>query len=320
MVDLSALPEVLVGYYAAKGAFPQEVARLKKAIARIGGPALENLASRIKSNTAERKAISDINAEIIAAARNQALQIAADEGRVGRAIAHNVEDLIHKQSNREKILHLAVEQLSSNQDIENPDDEAKNDDDWLNAFSDMAAQKSNPDIQALWAKILAGEIRKPKSFSLQSLRLLSAIDADDAQMIHEILGLTINKTFIFRSNLIEDLTNFLKCEEIGILIGVSGKLNRTYNAPQPPLEGTLADPMSSIFFESFRSKVVVNFPPRPPGSKELIHIPQFNLTRFGRELLDLSPHLSCRPDYDEDFHRFLMQNGGTVNVLEMKIF
>ena len=313
MVDLSALPEVLVGYYAAKGAFPQEVARLKKAIARIGGPALENLASRIKSNTAERKAISDINAEIIAAARNQALQIAADEGRVGRAIAHNVEDLIHKQSNREKILHLAVKQLSMLPSIENRDDQVKNDDDWLNAFSDMAAQKSNPDIQALWAKILAGEIRKPKSFSLQSLRLLSAIDAEDAALIHDILGLSIAYkhalgvgSFIFKFPAGQYIDKYLQCESLGILIGTSGRITEDFKC-----DGVL------VFWTS-KTKIVANFDFNSIASNQIIQIDSFPLTRFGKELRTLSSDLTCDPDYESQFVEFLERKGAKVQREQIK--
>ena len=41
-------------------------------------------------------------------------------------------------------------------------------DDWLNAFETEARQKSTEEMQAFFGKILAGEIRKPGTFSRQS--------------------------------------------------------------------------------------------------------------------------------------------------------
>ena len=63
------------------------------------------------------------------------------------------------------------------------DEEAGTDDDprhleqdWLTHFASYAEKASAEDVRILWAKVLAGEIRKTGSFSLSSLRLLSELD------------------------------------------------------------------------------------------------------------------------------------------------
>ena len=44
--------------------------------------------------------------------------------------------------------------------------------DWLNEFRGIACKKSSEDAQNLFSKVLAGEIRKPGSFSLRATNYL----------------------------------------------------------------------------------------------------------------------------------------------------
>jgi hypothetical protein len=83
-------------------------------------------------------------------------------------------------ADREQVGRLALEHLNANAPTGagacvQPGADATSDieDDWLNAFSDHVAAKSDAEIQSRRVKILANEIRKPRSFSLQSLRLLA---------------------------------------------------------------------------------------------------------------------------------------------------
>ncbi|MGA2296771.1 MAG: DUF2806 domain-containing protein [FCB group bacterium] len=50
------------------------------------------------------------------------------------------------------------------------------DDDWITRFFGYAKNISNQEIQIIWSKILAGEIRKPGSFSYLTLNVLQNID------------------------------------------------------------------------------------------------------------------------------------------------
>ena len=63
--------------------------------------------------------------------------------------------------------------------------------DWLNYFSDIAAQKSDPEMQRLMGRILAGEIRKPGSFSPMTINVLSTLTPAIAQKFEQLCSVTV---------------------------------------------------------------------------------------------------------------------------------
>lgn len=64
--------------------------------------------------------------------------------------------------------------------------------DWLNYFSDIAAQKSDPEMQHLMGKILAGEIRKPGSFSPMTVNALSTLTTTIAQKFEQLCSVALD--------------------------------------------------------------------------------------------------------------------------------
>ena len=55
-------------------------------------------------------------------------------------------------------------------------------DDWLNTFENEACQKSSEEMQERFARILAGEIKRPGSFSISAIKLLGQIDTKTASI------------------------------------------------------------------------------------------------------------------------------------------
>ncbi len=55
-------------------------------------------------------------------------------------------------------------------------------DDWLNTFENEACQKSSEEMQERFARILAGEIKRPGSFSIRAIKLLGQIDSKTASI------------------------------------------------------------------------------------------------------------------------------------------
>lgn len=53
-------------------------------------------------------------------------------------------------------------------------------DDWLSTFENESCHKSSEEMQERFARILAGEIKKPGSFSIRTIKLLGQIDSDIA--------------------------------------------------------------------------------------------------------------------------------------------
>ena len=55
-------------------------------------------------------------------------------------------------------------------------------DDWLNTFENEACQKSSEEMQERFARILAGEIERPGTFSIRAIKLLGQIDSETASI------------------------------------------------------------------------------------------------------------------------------------------
>jgi uncharacterized repeat protein (TIGR03899 family) len=82
-----------------------------------------------------------------------------------------------KQLNLESVTSYAAEQLKD----EPPVSDEPVDEDWKTRFFNIAEEVSNDEMQALWGRILAGEIKKPKSFSLRTLELLKNLSREEAE-------------------------------------------------------------------------------------------------------------------------------------------
>ena len=55
-------------------------------------------------------------------------------------------------------------------------------DDWLSTFENEACHKSSEEMQERFARILAGEIKRPGSFSIRTIKLLGQIDSNLASI------------------------------------------------------------------------------------------------------------------------------------------
>ncbi|AWI26867.1 DUF2806 domain-containing protein [Flavobacterium pallidum] len=87
-----------------------------------------------------------------------------------------------RQLNIENITYKVAEQLQNETHVS----EENLDDDWISRFFDTVQDISNDDMQILWSRILYGEIKRPKSFSLRTLEFLKNLSQDDAKLLKKI--------------------------------------------------------------------------------------------------------------------------------------
>lgn len=139
-----------------------------------------------------------------------------------RAIDRLLIQEVRKQNNIEKVLQVAYNETVNEQEVS---DEPVNDD-WLNRFFNYAEDVSNKDMQTIWGKILAGEIKQPNSYSIRVLELLKNITKSEADIFVKISQFIVSGTngeFIFKlstdamSSLGITFNEILLCTEIGIL-------------------------------------------------------------------------------------------------------
>ena len=74
------------------------------------------------------------------------------------------------------------------------------DDDWLFRWRNSASTVSSEELQALWGRILAGEIKSPGSFSLRTLEFLKNLSHTEALEITKVSPFVIDGDVIFRGN------------------------------------------------------------------------------------------------------------------------
>lgn len=87
-----------------------------------------------------------------------------------------------KQQNIESVVSNAYVELD---DIDNVSD-IPVEEDWISEFFDCVANVSAEKMQILWGKLLAGEVKKPGSFSLRTLEILKRLSLQEANSFKEI--------------------------------------------------------------------------------------------------------------------------------------
>ena len=147
---------------------------------------------------------------------------------------------MRKQKNIENVVSEAKGILMD----ENEVSEEEVNEDWLMRFFNSIQDISNEDMQRLWGKVLAGEIKNPNSFTLRSLDTLSKITKHEATLFEELRPYIINyrgTLAILNNREINEKYNvsyakIVEMSECG-LIDSSGSMQLTLSvAPQYPLE------------------------------------------------------------------------------------
>lgn len=136
------------------------------------------------------------------AAEAAAKKFETDEELVERTINHFGQKLFKEQLNREKVAAKAIEELKNDPPTQDSDSEI--DEDWLSMFSRIAEQKSNTDVQLFLAKILAGEIRKPGSYSPQTIQILSTLSQSVARIFQSFCDVSFSQGLVGIAGVITD--------------------------------------------------------------------------------------------------------------------
>jgi len=160
------------------------ISRLIGAGVDIPSAWLQGVSEGIRDKTAGRSLVTKALAQ-------QTADIAvSDPALLERAKEAFVSGLMTKQANRETIASKTLDELGR-EDI--PGDTPIVDPDWMNTFSSKSELASSENIQNMWARILAGEIRKPGKFSLSTLRFISELDKETAAHFEKLSPYVFNR-------------------------------------------------------------------------------------------------------------------------------
>ena len=102
------------------------------------------------------------------------------------------------QLNIENVVYHAYEELKNDDEVS---DEPVNDD-WILRFFNSIENIGNEELQKIWGRILAGEIKKPNSYSYRALTILKDMTQQEIEIFQKVAKLAINadNKFLFISD------------------------------------------------------------------------------------------------------------------------
>lgn len=112
----------------------------------------------------------------------------AEIGILNRIEQRLLNKEIKRQKNIENISRIAVTQEVEEKDVSDDPLNA----DWVTRFFNIAQDISDEEMQNLWGRILAGEVAKPKSYSLRTLELLKNLSKEEAEIFSKFGNFAIH--------------------------------------------------------------------------------------------------------------------------------
>ena len=256
--------------------------RTLAAFDRFFGSLIDIPVSKLEAIAKRTRARDEQEIALIASETSAALNAIQKNEKLEAAVAENfLLKNTRRMTNKMKVAHKAISLIKDSEfSSEEISERIEMDDDWLNHLEEYVEKASSERMQNLWARVLAGEIRKPQSFSLTTLRFLSELDQKIATLFEITTKNWMNwrgDGFIFKPEMEimrnETLLDLTFLEEVGLLQEVNGNLNITYN---PGKDG---------FVYVYEGNFLLKFAP----AKEKIEIPVIRITRIGREVMDILP-------------------------------
>lgn len=160
-----------------------------RAVAALVGATVALPIEWLQGRVRESRALSEGRARVIdKMAREAAKRIGEEDEIADRAVQFFGERVLREQRTREGILRQALEDVRTTP----PTEEAEQliDEDWLEMFARHAESKTQTDVQRYFARVLAGEIRKPGTFSAETIEILSKLSAEAGRLFQGLCNLT----------------------------------------------------------------------------------------------------------------------------------
>ena len=246
---------------------------------------------------------------IIAKARSDAREyLVSQDAEIHGTAEFTREDIIQRiefqerkqLTNIKSVVEGAADELG---DKEVADHEP--DPDWTARFFDYVQDVSSEDMQKIWAKILAGEVKSQGRTSLRTLNTLRNMTKRDAEMFRGICDFVLMLGDIFYSDSVDRFAPLkygyvTHLQECGLI------------RPARDAVRVVQTTDSGMAFTSHAVNLLIKGETQDNAE---LKIPVLMLTAVGRELHRL---VQCKPpeDYLQDFSSFLKSNGCELFYLE----
>ncbi|MBX3227090.1 MAG: DUF2806 domain-containing protein [Labilithrix sp.] len=227
-----------------------------------------------------------------------------------RAEARLMYQEAKRQHNVESVIHEAAEELKDVPDAEISEERV--DDDWTARFFNDVQDVSNGQMRKIWAKVLAGEVKRPRSFHIRTLETLKKLSQAEAESFSEILSYTCGPASQ-QALIIRDEGDSVSFEQ-GLALADAGLLS-----PSPvsfrvsAYDASPADEFRRVL--AFHDKAIRITGPREDAA---VRLDAWALTRAGCELSSLIPRGTPSIDFLQAVARHVSNYGFDVEVFELK--
>lgn len=252
-----------------------------------GALAYAAVRERIDTNEG-RSTVSKALAEAVAQ------QAVNDPETLERAKARFLSSALQKQENLEAVIVGASQNLltlpppkaenASSRNDASVDEPIKSEEvnhealntDWASTFTSIAENATTVELRDRLAKVLAGEIVSPGTFSRATVRLISELERNDLEAAHQALPFVLNDMLIRSRNDTKGISHdlMLKLVEAGLLTDASGMLAKQWPATpddETPIGVCGKEWMLAIYLKDNNS----------------FSLPMSQLTRTGVAVMDL---------------------------------
>lgn len=243
---------------------------------RLIGNILNIPADWLENHKQKQNVKASTERALMQAEGDAALMKLQNDAGFGQRVANGfIAEQTRKQYNKEAIVAETINILSESTEDTSANTDERLNPDWLNMFDRYAQDASTEDIQKLWAHILSGEIKKPKSFSKQALRIISEIDQDTARLFQKISYLQFDEGFIIKPKQFNGntLINYTVLEEAGLLQDVNSLIHFPFQVNQ---DGYIQIKVNNLFLSC-------------KLTKQKLQINVIKITKAGREISKIFP-------------------------------
>ena len=223
---------------------------------------------------------------------------------VEATISGVVSDALRREVNVAKAITYAEAQLEADDDAPPA---ASIESDWLYRWRDHVGSISSAELQALWGRLMAGELKAPGSYSYRTLDFIKNLSRDEAQKI-ERLGPFLINNFVARDEkgILDKhgvgFGDLLELQELGVLSGVDGiGLSLT-------LDNLGRDSFLAVLRSHSRALVLRHSDPTRDVS-----IAMYPLTTLGAQIVSLAES-EPNDDYLEAVGKRIAKGGITVSI------
>ncbi len=164
-----------------------------------------NAKGEAKAESILAKKRAETNAEI------EILRMQGEEKIAQYVLARNNQRL----SNVESVISKAEQQFTSDEQASEEPVEK----DWMTRFLGIVEDVSDEDMQDLWARVLAGEVKRPKSYSLRTLEVLRNLSKDEAEIIVKVSKCILDSNYLCIEKYAINLVDKILLDDIGIVCG-----------------------------------------------------------------------------------------------------